>query len=125
MLKERVCYHRLSIVGPRPQVPWAVESYTEEERQVLSNRPGITDWATLWIQDEGELLRGSQDPDRDYLEMIWPVKRELQLRYAREHSTWTDLRIMFLTLKVRLFNRIVRRPRSKEAATGLIKRPPS
>ena len=99
----------MSVVGPRPQVPWAVELYTEEERTILSVRPGITDWATVWVGDEGELLRGSSDPDRDYLEKIWPEKRRLQLEYVRNHSLLTDVKIMLKTLDVHLLERIVRR----------------
>jgi lipopolysaccharide/colanic/teichoic acid biosynthesis glycosyltransferase len=97
----------MSIVGPRPQVPWAVELYPEEERKlVLSVRPGITDWATLWIRDEGALLKGSRDPDRDYLEKIDPIKRRLQIVYVQNRSLWMDLQIMVLTLKVHLFDRL-------------------
>jgi len=99
----------MSIVGPRPQVPWAVELYTEEERTILSVRPGITDWATIWIRDEGELLRGSADPDKDYLEKIWPEKRRLQLEYIRNHSVWVDLRIMFKTFQTHLLDRILKK----------------
>lgn len=98
----------MSIVGPRPQVPWAVELYTEEEREILSVHPGITDWATVWVGDEGDLLRGSRDPDREYLEKIWPEKRRLQLEYVRNHSLWVDFRIMLATLKTHLFDRIFR-----------------
>jgi len=99
----------MSIVGPRPQVPWAVALYTEEERTILSVRPGITDWATIWIRDEGELLRGSADPDKDYLEKIWPEKRRLQLEYIRNHSVWVDLRIMFKTFQTHLLDRILKK----------------
>ena len=115
----------MSIVGPRPQVLWAVERYTEEERQILAVRPGITDWATLWIQDEGELLRDSRDPDKDYLEKIWPVKRDLQLKYVRERSIRADIKIMFLTFKVHLIDRILRRSRSEQFAKELIDGPSS
>jgi lipopolysaccharide/colanic/teichoic acid biosynthesis glycosyltransferase len=99
----------MSIVGPRPQVSWAVELYTEEERTILSVRPGITDWATIWIRDEGELLRGSTDPDKDYLEKIWPEKRRLQLEYVRNHSVWVDLQIMFKTFQSHLLDRILKK----------------
>lgn len=100
----------MSIVGPRPQVPWAVKLYPEEERElVLSVRPGITDWATLWIRDEGAVLKGSDDPDRDYLERIDPIKRRLQVAYVQTRSLWVDLQIMALTLKTHLFDRLLRR----------------
>lgn len=103
----------MSVVGPRPQVPWAVEQYTAEERVILSVRPGITDWASLWVGDEGERLRGSTDPDRDYLEKIWPEKRRLQLEYIRSRSLAVDTVIVVKTIKSHLVDRLVpRRPRS-------------
>lgn len=89
----------MSLVGPRPEVKKFTDLYTEEEKAILTIRPGITDWASLWNSDEGSLLKGSADPDRDYLEKIRPEKIRLQLKYVRERSFWTDLGIIFLTLK--------------------------
>lgn len=89
----------MSLVGPRPEVKKFTDLYTEEEKAILTIRPGITDWASLWNSDEGALLKGSVDPDRDYLEKIRPEKIRLQLKYVRERSFWTDLGIIFLTLK--------------------------
>ena len=54
--------------------PQYTELYTEEERTILSVRPGITDLATLWIQDKGNLVLGSDDPEKIYLEKIRPEK---------------------------------------------------
>jgi lipopolysaccharide/colanic/teichoic acid biosynthesis glycosyltransferase len=106
----------MSVVGPRPQVPWAVERYTPEERVILSVRPGITDWASLWVGDEGERLRGSVDPDRDYLEKIWPEKRRLQLEYIRSRSLAVDTVIVMKTIKSHFVDRLVpRRPRGHAA----------
>ncbi|MDI6891049.1 MAG: sugar transferase [Thermodesulfovibrionales bacterium] len=96
----------MSIVGPRPEVSEVVALYPEEERaSVLSVRPGITDWATLWIRDEGERLKGSSNPHQTYLEEIWPKKRRLQMKYIDNHSIWVDIKIMALTLKTHLFDR--------------------
>src|SRR5262249_966104 len=64
----------MSVVGPRPQVAWAVELYNEEERKLLDVRPGITDYASIRFRNEGEILRGSSDPDKTYLEVIAPEK---------------------------------------------------
>ena len=100
----------MSIVGPRPEVPDVIALYSEEERtKVLSIRPGITDWATLWIRDEGERLEGSPDPHKTYLKEIWPEKRRLQMQYVRNHSIWADIKIMFATLKVHLWDRLLSR----------------
>src|SRR5882762_9944482 len=88
----------MSLVGPRPQVPWAVELYTQEERTVLNVRPGITDYASVRFRDEGEILRGSANPDKDYFEKIHPEKMRLSLEYVRKQSVWLDCRILWKTL---------------------------
>src|SRR5258708_25298740 len=88
----------MSLVGPRPQVPWAVEMYTQDERTILNVRPGITDPASVRFRDEGEILRGSANPDKDYFEKIHPEKMRLSLEYVREQSLWLDCRILLKTL---------------------------
>jgi lipopolysaccharide/colanic/teichoic acid biosynthesis glycosyltransferase len=88
----------MSMVGPRPQVAWAVELYTAEERALLSVRPGITDYASITFSNEAEILRGSTDPDRDYLEKIAPEKIRLGLEYVRRRTFLLDLRIVLATV---------------------------
>ena len=89
----------MSLVGPRPQVRWAVDLYTPEERRLLSVRPGITDWASVRFRNEAEILRGSDDPDRLYLEKIAPEKIRLGLWYVDNQTFLEDLRIIFATLR--------------------------
>jgi lipopolysaccharide/colanic/teichoic acid biosynthesis glycosyltransferase len=96
---------QMSLVGPRPEVPEYVALFTEEEKAILTVRPGITDWASIWNPDEGALLAGAADPERVYLEKIRPKKIRLQLKYVREHSLWVDLKILLLTLTTLLFGR--------------------
>lgn len=88
----------MSFVGPRPQVPWAVALYSEAERALLSVRPGITDYASIRFSNEGAMLRGSVDPDAEYLRTIAPEKMRLGLLYVRHHSLVTDLRILVATI---------------------------
>jgi lipopolysaccharide/colanic/teichoic acid biosynthesis glycosyltransferase len=85
----------MSLVGPRP----AVEQYTRtpEERAILSLKPGITDWASIWNSHEEHVLDGSPDPQQSYEELIHPTKTELQLLYLRNHTIGTDLKILFHT----------------------------
>lgn len=99
----------MSIVGPRPEVPQYMALFKEEERAIFSVRPGITDWATLWVRNEGKILEGSLDPERAYMEKIWPEKHRLQLEYVRKHSLWVDIQIMVQTLKVHLVDRFLSR----------------
>ncbi|MFZ3199733.1 MAG: sugar transferase [Candidatus Acidiferrales bacterium] len=93
----------MSLVGPRPQVSWAVERYSVEEKELLKVRPGITDYASLRFRNEGEILRGSADPDKDYLEKVQPEKMRLSLDYVRNRSFWLDCRILMETVATMLF----------------------
>jgi lipopolysaccharide/colanic/teichoic acid biosynthesis glycosyltransferase len=90
----------MSFVGPRPEVPLYTDMFTAEEKRILTVRPGITDWATLWNPDEGALLAGEPDPEKAYLEKIRPTKIKLQLKYVDDASLATDLKIIFATLSV-------------------------
>ena len=93
----------MSLVGPRPQVEWAVDRYSNEVKQlILSVRPGITDYASIAFCNEGEILNGSADPDKDYLEKIEHKKIMLQLDYLKNRSFWVDLEILVGTLRVLL-----------------------
>ena len=87
----------MSLVGPRPQVQWAVDLYTPEQREVLTVRPGITDYASVRFPNEGEILKGSTDPDRDYMEKIHPEKMRLSLEYVRNRSLLTDFKVLAQT----------------------------
>ena len=93
----------MSLVGPRPEVQEYVQLFTPEERAILSVRPGITDWASLWDRDEAQALAGHPDPERAYLELIRPEKIRLQLEYVRRRSFATDLAILFATLRILVF----------------------
>lgn len=89
----------MSIVGPRPEVPKYVNTYTDAQREVLSVRPGLTDPASVEYIDEDELLGRSKDPEATYINEILPAKVDLQLRYVRERSFKKDLGVILQTLK--------------------------
>jgi lipopolysaccharide/colanic/teichoic acid biosynthesis glycosyltransferase len=87
----------MSLVGARPEVKKYVDMYTQEERGILEIRPGITDWASIWNSNEAAVLEGSTDPEKTYEELIRPTKLALQLYYARNHSLFVDIKILFHT----------------------------
>jgi lipopolysaccharide/colanic/teichoic acid biosynthesis glycosyltransferase len=87
------------MVGPRPEVQMYVDMFTDEEKAILSVRPGITDWASIWNPDEGAILAGSPDPEKTYMEKIRPEKIRLQLKYVKERSFLVDLKIILKTLE--------------------------
>ncbi len=88
----------MSFVGPRPQVKWATDLYSQKEKAILNVRPGLTDWASIKFHNEGKILSGSNDPDKDYLKKIHPEKTRLQLAYVRNQSFWVDIKIIAKTL---------------------------
>jgi lipopolysaccharide/colanic/teichoic acid biosynthesis glycosyltransferase len=87
----------MSLVGPRPEVQKYIDLFSPEEEAILMVRPGITDWASIWNSNEAAVLEGSRDPEKAYEELIRPTKLALQLMYVRNHSFYTDLKILFHT----------------------------
>ena len=72
----------MSLVGPRPPIPYEVESYDVwHKRRIFEVKPGITG---LWQ------VRGRSQTTFD--EMV-----RLDLQYSREWSIWLDLKIIFET----------------------------
>ena len=93
----------MSIVGPRPEVPRYVALYPATVRdEVLSVRPGMTDWASVQYRSESALLAQSPDPERTYVETILPAKLVLCQQYVRERSLLLDLKIIAMTLGILL-----------------------
>lgn len=88
----------MSIVGPRPEVPKYVEKYTNEQKQVLSVLPGLTDFATLEYMDEQRILGEAEDPEKAYLTEVMPAKLELNLKYVEKRNFWLDIRLIFKTI---------------------------
>lgn len=90
----------MSLVGPRPEVPRYVDHYPSQWRdQLLSVRPGITDFASVHYRNEGELLARADDPEREYVEVILPAKLSYSLHYVNSPNVVNDLRVIGLTLK--------------------------
>lgn len=88
----------MSLVGPRPEVRKYVDMYTDEQRKVLSVRPGITDYASIKYVDENVLLEKSADPEKIYIENVMPDKLQYNMLYI-EHATLSEyFKIIFLTI---------------------------
>ena len=72
----------MTIVGPRPPLESEVRQYTEYQMQRLQVKQGLTcDW---------------QCSGRNNISFDEWV--ELDLKYIRERSLWTDIKILFLTI---------------------------
>ena len=95
----------MSLVGPRPNVKRETDIYTQEEKRLLSVRPGITDIASIVFSDEGDILAGKPDPDLSYNQLIRPWKSQLGLLYV-DHAgaIGLDFQLIWLTI-VNAFDR--------------------
>jgi lipopolysaccharide/colanic/teichoic acid biosynthesis glycosyltransferase len=107
----------MSLVGPRPQVMRDVNLYTEEEYHLFDTRPGITDFASIVFSDEGDILRGAENPDLKYNQVIRPWKSRLGLFYTRHQSVALDLQLIALTICA-----IVSRPLALRRVSALLER---
>ena len=88
----------MSLVGPRPNVKSEVDLYTEMEKNLLSVKPGITDFSSIVFSDEGKILENKENPDLSYNQLIRPWKSRLGLIYIKHHSILLDLELMIFTL---------------------------
>ncbi|MDI9312429.1 MAG: sugar transferase [Limnohabitans sp.] len=88
----------MSLVGPRPEVKKYVDLYTKEQRKVLSIRPGITDWASIYYRDENVILGQSADPEKDYIEKVMPDKLNYNFIYIENYGPVEYFKIIFSTL---------------------------
>ncbi|HXP48920.1 MAG TPA: sugar transferase [Bacteroidia bacterium] len=88
----------MSMVGPRPEVAKYVAMYTDEQKKVLSIKPGITDYASIVYSNENEILANAENPEDIYINKIMPSKLKLNLKYIDEMGLGTDLGIILKTI---------------------------
>ena len=78
---------QMSFVGPRPNVLNETNLYSEVENKILTVRPGITDFSSIVFSDEGDILKGSKNPDLRYNQIIRPWKSRLGLFYIKKRRS--------------------------------------
>jgi len=88
----------MSLVGPRPNVKDETDLYTETEKGLLAIKPGITDFSSIVFSDEGDILKGKDNPDLVYNQLIRPWKSRLGLIYIQNQSFLLDVKIIIYTL---------------------------
>jgi lipopolysaccharide/colanic/teichoic acid biosynthesis glycosyltransferase len=86
----------MSLVGPRPEDPRYVESYSQEQLRVLRVKPGITSPATVLHRHEEQMLTGP-DWEARYRNEILPVKVQIELNYLSRRTLSQDLVILAQT----------------------------
>jgi lipopolysaccharide/colanic/teichoic acid biosynthesis glycosyltransferase len=79
----------MTLVGPRPPVPYEVEIYTEHDKLRLCGKPGLTG---VW-----QVYGRSQVP---FHEMV-----EMDVAYLQQQSILQDLKLIVLTIPVMVLGR--------------------
>lgn len=92
-----VFFGDMSFVGPRPEVKKYTDLYNEEQKKVLSVRPGITDYASIKFRNENDLLSQSTTPEKLYIDEIMPEKLILNMKYINDNNVFKDIKIIFDT----------------------------
>ena len=94
----------MSLVGPRPNVKRETDLYSKEEIEILNVKPGITDFASIVFSDEATILKGKEDPDIAYNQLIRPWKSRLAIIYSKQNNLFIDIALIFITI-IGLFSR--------------------
>jgi lipopolysaccharide/colanic/teichoic acid biosynthesis glycosyltransferase len=89
----------MSIVGPRPEVDKYVKLYSNEQNQILSVKPGLTDLASISYFEENKLLGESDNPEETYINEVMPEKIKLSLEYIDNQSFINDIKIILSTIR--------------------------
>jgi len=93
----------MSIVGPRPDVPEYYDLNNPLHKKVLSLRPGITCFASIEYSlkhkpKETAMLAQADQPEKLYVQKIFPAKMALNIKYVDEQSIWLDIKLISLTI---------------------------
>lgn len=77
----------MSLIGPRPLLPQYLPLYSPEQARRHDVRPGITGWAQCHGRNA----------------ITWTEKFKLDVWYVDNISFWTDVKVVFITIKKVLF----------------------
>lgn len=88
----------MSLVGPRPEVEFYVNQYTQKQKEIIKVKPGITDYASILYRNENDLLSKSLNPEETYISIIMPRKVRLNRVWVDNYSIRTYFDCILRTL---------------------------
>ena len=88
----------MSFVGPRPELRYYVNFYTDDDMKIFKVRPGITGLASLKYRNEVELLKAAKDPEAFFIKTIIPDKLKYNKAYISKQNFFFDLKLIGLTI---------------------------
>lgn len=93
----------MSIVGPRPELPYYVKFFSKADLCIFNLKPGLTSLASIKFRNEAELLKKAKNPEAYYIKTILPEKLKLDKHYVWKHNLFMDINIIFNTFMVVFF----------------------
>jgi lipopolysaccharide/colanic/teichoic acid biosynthesis glycosyltransferase len=85
----------MALVGPRPEDPYFVNFYGEENLGVLSVKPGLIGPSQIAGRDEVDLYpEGVEDTEKYYIEHILSEKLARDLHYVENATFWGDIKFL-------------------------------
>lgn len=87
----------MSFIGPRPELLQYTDKYEGEEKIILEVRPGITDYSSIEFINLDEIV-GQGNADEMYEKYVLKKKNQLRIKYAKEVSFTTDIKLFSLTI---------------------------
>lgn len=97
-----VLFGDMSIVGTRPEVQKYVDRYSPAMYATLLMPAGITSLASIKYKDEDSIIGEVSDPckvDDVYVNDILPDKMKFNLEYIEKFAFFSDIKLMFDTVK--------------------------
>jgi lipopolysaccharide/colanic/teichoic acid biosynthesis glycosyltransferase len=88
----------MSFVGPRPELRYYVNFYSEDDLRIFEVRPGITGLASLKYRNEVELLKAAENPEEFFIKTIIPDKLKYNKAYIKQRHFFFDLKLIFITI---------------------------
>jgi len=89
----------MALIGPRPLLPEYLQLYSNEQKRRHEVRPGISGWAQCHGRNA----------------ISWTEKFKLDVWYVDHCSLWTDIKIIFITIK----NVLLRKDINSETAATM------
>lgn len=91
----------MTLVGPRAEVPDMIRHYRPEELAILAYRPGLTAPGQIYFTtDQAAQLDSVQDAESHYVDHQLHPKLRMDLDYLRDRGAWTDVKIVWKTVKL-------------------------
>lgn len=87
----------MTFVGVRPEVKKYVDEYKKEWLATFLLPAGITNLTCIYFKDEDEMLSGTENVDKEYVEKILPIKMKWNLEGIKKFSFLEDIKLMFMT----------------------------